>query len=144
MINLLDSNPPNETMKGAEDGASWCKWEKISDENAELYGHGLLIVHDFVVKVVSWHSKGDYFSTVAPTGQSRYVLIHQLSRCMTQCPFRKNKGRVTHVLFHPSRPILFLATERNVRVYNLLKQSLVKKLTPGVRGVRHIQRFCHM
>mmetsp|Transcript_13468 Transcript_13468/g.48998 ORF Transcript_13468/g.48998 Transcript_13468/m.48998 type:complete len:751 (-) Transcript_13468:191-2443(-) len=125
----------NEVAKSEADGTTWCKWQSIPDQQAELWGNGMQIIHDFTVKTVSWHSKGDYFATVAPSGQSKSVLIHQLSRRMTQCPFRKNKGQVVHVLFHPSRPMFFLATERHIRVYNLLKQSLVKKLTPGVRGI---------
>jgi hypothetical protein len=30
-------------------------------------------------------------------------MVHQLSKKATQNPFRKNKGRVVRVLFHPSQ-----------------------------------------
>ena len=33
---------------------------------------------------VSWHGKGDYFSSVMPKGDSKAVLIHQLSRRRSQ------------------------------------------------------------
>ncbi len=42
------------------------------------------------------------------------VLVHQLSRGATQNPFRKNRGRVARVLFHPSKPFFFVATQQNV------------------------------
>ena len=41
--------------------------------------------------------------------------MHQLSRGASQNPFRKNRGRVVRVLFHPSKPFFFVATQQNVR-----------------------------
>ncbi len=82
----------------------------------------LTLEHRFPVTFVCWHGRGEYFATVAPTGNTQAVLVHQLSRGATQCPFRKNKGRVSRVLFHPSKPFFFVATQNHVRVYNLAKQ----------------------
>ena len=56
------------------------------------------------------------------------VMIHQLSKQATQNPFRKNRGRVQRVLFHPSKPFLLVATQHHVRIYNLAKQALARKL----------------
>ena len=50
------------------------------------------------------------------------VLVHQLSRFATQNPFRKNRGRVVRVAFHPAKPFFFVATQNAVRIYNLAKQ----------------------
>ena len=75
--------------------------------------------------------RGDYFATVAPDGATQSVAVHQLSKQHSQSPFRKNRGRVTCTAFHPSKPWFFVATQNNVRVYNLAKQSLVKKLLAG-------------
>lgn len=50
------------------------------------------------------------------------VLVHQLSKQTTQNPFRKNRGRVMRVAFHPSKPFFFVATQNAVRIYNLAKQ----------------------
>lgn len=50
------------------------------------------------------------------------VLVHQLSRFATQNPFRKNRGRVMRVAFHPTKPFFFVATQNAVRIYNLAKQ----------------------
>lgn len=32
------------------------------------------------------------------------------------------------VLFHPTKPFFFVATQTKIRIYNLAKQSLIKKL----------------
>ena len=89
------------------------------------------IPHRFAVKHLSWHARGEYFSSVAPTGNTRAVLVHHLSRGTTQNPFRKNRGRVVRALFHPTKPFFFVATQQAVRVYNLGKQALAKKLVGG-------------
>lgn len=56
------------------------------------------------------------------------MLVHQLSRRATQNPFRKSKGRVVRALFHPIKPFLFVASQNHVRVYNLAKQALSRRL----------------
>ena len=52
-----------------------------------------------------------------------------------QVPFSKAKGLVQCVLFHPIRPYLFVATQRHVRIYDLVKQELSKKLMTGVKWI---------
>ena len=42
---------------------------------------------------------------------------------------------VQTVLFHPIRPYLFVATQRHVRIYNLTKQELTKKLMTGSKWI---------
>ena len=64
------------------------------------------------VKVISWHRRGEYFSTVSPQSQSSSVAIHTLSKHLTQSPFRKLKGLVQSAQFHPLKPIFFVATQR--------------------------------
>lgn len=59
------------------------------------------------------------------------ILVHQLSKRTTQNPFRKNKGKVVRAAFHPSKPFFFVATQNSVRIYNLAKQELAKKLISG-------------
>ena len=58
---------------------------------------------------MSWHSRGDYFVSVAPEGGSHAVVIHQVSKQRSQLPFSKSKGLVQAVVFHPTRPFLFVA-----------------------------------
>lgn len=71
--------------------------------------------------------------TLAPTANTKAILIHQLSKRATQNPFAKSKADSIKVLFHPSKPFLFVGTRKHVKVYNLLKQSLAKKLIGGFK-----------
>lgn len=100
-------------------------------------GTGIRVVlhHTSDVKDIAWHYKGDYLSTVAPGAGSSAVLIHQVSKRSTQNPFTKSVGQVQAVLFHPSKPFFFHATQRHVRIYNLVKQAMVKKLSSGVKWI---------
>ncbi|OBA21505.1 BOP1NT-domain-containing protein [Metschnikowia bicuspidata var. bicuspidata NRRL YB-4993] len=85
------------------------------------------------VKKLSWHRKGDYFVTVSPEAKNTAVLIHQLSKHLSQSPFRKAKGVIVDARFHPTKPHLFVSSQRAVRIYDLAQQVLVKKLQPGAR-----------
>ncbi|KAK2512476.1 Bop1 [Columba guinea] len=104
---------------------------------AEQHGKGvrLLVQHSKAVKQVTWHGKGDYFASVVSDNSNMQVLIHQTCKRWSQNPFRKSKGLVQCVLFHPIRPYFFVATQRYVRVYNLLKQELTKKLMTNCKWV---------
>lgn len=88
------------------------------------------------VQQVAWHAKGDYLASVMPDHSSNLqVFIHQLSRRRSQNPFRKNKGLVQCVSFHPVRPYFFVATQRAVRIYNLVKQEMTKKLQANSKWI---------
>ncbi|NXC48114.1 BOP1 protein, partial [Penelope pileata] len=103
----------------------------------EEHGRGvrLVVQHSKALKQVTWHGKGDYFATVVADNSNMQVLIHQTSKRWSQNPFRKSKGLVQCVLFHPIRPYFFVATQRYVRIYNLLKQELTKKLMANCKWV---------
>eukprot|EP00892_Ulva_mutabilis_P006986 jgi/Ulvmu1/465/UM001_0472.1 len=92
---------------------------------------GLDICHNHQIRSVHWHGRGDYFVSACPGGASQSVVVHQLSRRSSQAPFRKSKGKVTGCQFHPTKPLLLVAGETNVRVYNLVKQGLTKTLLAG-------------
>ena len=94
-------------------------------------------------KQVTWHAKGDYFATVCSDGANRAVLIHQLSKWRSQVPFSKAKGLVQCVLFHPVKPYLFVATQRHVRIYNLTKLELTKKLMTGAKWISSMAIHSH-
>ncbi|KAJ9697624.1 hypothetical protein PVL29_009447 [Vitis rotundifolia] len=99
---------------------------------------GIRLKHFKTVSSVEWHRKGDYLSTVMPAGESRAILIHQLSKKITQrIPFKLH-GLPVSSIFHPTRSIFFISTKKNVRVYDLLKQKLIKKLETGLREVSSI------
>ncbi|KAI9676998.1 MAG: Ribosome biogenesis protein erb1 [Caeruleum heppii] len=90
------------------------------------------------IKVITFHRRGDYFASVSPSGQSSAVAIHTISKHLTQLPFRKLKGLAQTVTFHPSKPHLFVATQRTIRCYDLVRQELVKILHPGARWISSI------
>uniref|UniRef100_A0A8C6TZS7 Ribosome biogenesis protein BOP1 n=1 Tax=Neogobius melanostomus TaxID=47308 RepID=A0A8C6TZS7_9GOBI len=106
-------------------------------EGEELHqGIRMKIQHPKPVTQVTWHSKGDYLAAVMPDHSSHLqVLIHQVSKRRSQNPFSKNKGLVQSVAFHPIRPYFLLATQRSVRIYNLLKQELSKKLQGNAKWI---------
>ncbi|RKO87314.1 WD40-repeat-containing domain protein [Blyttiomyces helicus] len=118
----------------SEQSTKLCEWSRPS-ESERSAGHRVHMKFSKVVTYVTWHRKGDYFATVSPEGASSAVLVHQLSKRQTQNPFRKSKGLIQRVLFHPSKPFLFVATQRYVRVYNLMKQELAKKLQTGAKWI---------
>ena len=93
----------------------------------------LRVKHSKDVIQATWHYKGDYFATLSPASNTKAVLIHQLSKLQCQCPFAKSKADAQKVMFHPSKPFLFVATKKNVKVYNLLKQELTKNLSGGFK-----------
>ncbi|XP_074112143.1 ribosome biogenesis protein BOP1 homolog [Cotesia typhae] len=103
------------------------QWEQAAGDNWDQ-GIRVVLNHFKTVKQIVWHAKGDYFATVMPDGQNRSVLIHQMSKRRSQIPFKRSKGLIQCVLFHPIRPFLFVATQRNIRIYDLVKQEIFKKL----------------
>ncbi|KAG9135484.1 hypothetical protein Leryth_007236 [Lithospermum erythrorhizon] len=112
--------------------ASILSWEP------DVKHSGVRLKHFKTVASVEWHRKGDYLASLMPAGESRAVLIHQLSKKKTQrIPFKLH-GLAVSTAFHPTRSVFFVSTKKNVLVYDLLKQKLVKKLETGVREISSI------
>ncbi|GAA5909660.1 hypothetical protein JCM6882_008457 [Rhodosporidiobolus microsporus] len=135
-FNTTSTNDAGEKIRPPTqpDGVAWRKASKEGSGRDE--GRLLEIeVPGHEVKQVTWHKRGDYFASVAAPAGARSVLIHQLSKHHTQAPFAKLKGEVQKVQFHPSRPQFFVATQRHVRIYDLMKQQLVKTLNPGLKWI---------
>lgn len=124
----------NGTSTGAPKKEPAAKWTR---PGSRLEDEGVLVKISLrkTVKVISWHRRGEYFSTVSPQAQSSAVAIHTLSKHLTQLPFRRLKGLVQSAQFHPLKPVFFVATQRMIRSYDLSKQELVKILQPGARWI---------
>ncbi|KAJ1724245.1 Ribosome biogenesis protein erb1 [Coemansia erecta] len=90
------------------------------------------------VKALAWHRRGDYLATLTAEEGGGAVLMHQLSKHKSQRPFRSLKGAVQSIRFHPTRPWFLVATQRYVRIYNLMQQALVKTLQPGVKWISSV------
>jgi ribosome biogenesis protein ERB1 len=95
------ANPPEKAQP--------VSWIKPSEADEEKYGFKIRIQHPQVVKQLTWHRKGDYLATVSPDGTHLAVLIHQITKHQTQAPFRRLKGNIQKVAFHPIKPIFFVA-----------------------------------
>jgi len=119
-----------------------CKWNFFAEQaNDESYKQGwrVELSHEKTLKNCAWHPKGDYFATVIDDkADTNSVIMHQMSKQKSVRPFAKMSGIVQQVTFHPHKPILFIATQRYVKVYDLVKQSLVKKLLTNSRWVSSI------
>ncbi|KFK37303.1 hypothetical protein AALP_AA4G239700 [Arabis alpina] len=101
----------------------------------ELYG-GIKIRHFKNISYIHWHRKGDYLSTVMSSGETRGIVTHQISKKLTHKLPYKIRGLPVCTVFHPSRSIIFIATRKNVRVYDLLKDGVpIKKLETGMREI---------
>lgn len=125
---------PSQEAEPAE-AANLVTWSDGEGEELQQ-GVRLKILHPKAVQQVAWHSKGDYLSSVMSDHSSHLqVLVHQVSRRRSQNPFRRGRGAVQSVCFHPLRPYFLVATQRCVRIYNLLKQELSKKLQANCKWI---------
>lgn len=139
-LDLIDAGfgyATNATQELTANGARKEPVAKWTRPGSRLEDEGVLIKITVrtTVKVISWHRRGDFFSTVSPTAQKSAVAIHTLSKHLTQIPFRRLPGIPQTVQFHPSRPLFFVATQRTIRSYDLQKQELVKIIQPGARWI---------
>eukprot|EP00163_Fabomonas_tropica_P020799 TRINITY_DN366_c1_g1_i1.p1 TRINITY_DN366_c1_g1~~TRINITY_DN366_c1_g1_i1.p1 ORF type:complete len:785 (+),score=122.94 TRINITY_DN366_c1_g1_i1:314-2668(+) len=110
------------------------QWAAVTDAGTQA-GIRVQIQLAHRVTRVSWHHKGDYIATLAPAANTTAIAIHQISRRSSQHPFRKAKGKVQCMAFHPTKPFFIVASQRYVRIYNLVKQELTKKLLPSVQWI---------
>lgn len=128
----IDVNSDGEAEDDKANKKEVAKWYTPSTAQAEQ-GVVACIECKKPVKKLSWHRKGDYFVTVLPEAKHTSVLIHQVSKHLSQSPFRKAKGIIVDARFHPSKPQLFVSSQRTIRIYDLAQQVLIKKLMPGAR-----------
>ncbi|CAF0752630.1 unnamed protein product [Didymodactylos carnosus] len=116
-----------------------------NEENDEYIR--LEIKHFARVKQVQWQGRGDYFScvlnTTAQQSKSKSVVIHHLSKCRSQFPFKHLKGHVQFVKFHPNKPILFICTQHAIKIYHLIRQELLKRLFVNTKWISSIDIHPH-
>lgn len=124
-----DDDALQDDNDGKKPAVRWMKHEKLD---------GITLIHQKSVSNVEWHFKGDYFTTVVPSGDTRAVLLHQLTKKHSHHPFRKLPGLPVAATFHPSQKMFFVATKKFVQVYDLQKAQLVKKLESGLREISSI------
>eukprot|EP00475_Leptophrys_vorax_P016117 TRINITY_DN2253_c0_g1_i1.p1 TRINITY_DN2253_c0_g1~~TRINITY_DN2253_c0_g1_i1.p1 ORF type:complete len:770 (-),score=224.39 TRINITY_DN2253_c0_g1_i1:43-2226(-) len=91
-----------------------------------------------IVTSVSWHNKGDYFSTTRSDSVKQAVMIHRLTHAQSQAPFGKNKGQVQATVFHPTLPQFFVVTKTHIRLYDLTNQRLEKKVLTPIKWISSV------
>ena len=102
--------------------------------------HGLVLnIHNGEsVLGIAWHGKGDYLSTLMHGGaKTKAVLIHQVSKRSSRAPFTKDV-LVQAIKFHPTKPFFFVASQTTIRIYNLQRQTMIKKLKSGAKWISSI------
>jgi ribosome biogenesis protein ERB1 len=100
------------------------------------------IAHGHAVSQVRWHRRGDYLASLSPgavTTDAKHreaIAMHQLSTRQSQWPFARMPGTPLAIAFHPgAAPHFAMATAKAVRIYDLVGQALVKKMSPGLGGI---------
>ncbi|XP_022112807.2 ribosome biogenesis protein BOP1 homolog [Pieris rapae] len=134
---LLRDAPPAHDVQMDERTRAAVKWEDV-DDASWARGVRLSVRHLGPLAHLAWHARGDYLAATVRDGGARAVLVHQVSRRRSQLPFRTAKGLVQCAVFHPREPRLLVATQRAVRVYDLVKQQLVRKLLTGAQWVSSV------
>ncbi|KAJ1992393.1 Ribosome biogenesis protein erb1 [Coemansia spiralis] len=120
-----------------DDGSLPVSWDMpTSAEQAS--GIRVSVAMHKTVKSVAWHRRGDYMASLTAEEGGSSVLIHQVGKHKSQRPFRKLKGAVQAIKFHPTRPWFLVTTQRYVRIYNLMQQMLIKTLQPGVKWISSV------
>ncbi|KAI9755589.1 MAG: Ribosome biogenesis protein erb1 [Candelina submexicana] len=129
------SNPSKTTSSnGTAKRDPPAQWTRPSASHSDL-GVCIQTTVRSTIKALTWHRRGEYISTVSPSGQSSAIAIHTLSKHLSQHPFKHLKGLPQTTSFHPSQPLFFLATQRSIRIYDLSTQSHLKTLSPGARYI---------
>ncbi|KAJ4472272.1 NUC169 domain-containing protein [Lentinula aciculospora] len=138
VLQLTQSTLAPSTLPPAPETPSPVKWSTPSS-NTWTDDSAILTVHlpssSGLPTQITWHRRGDYLASVSIGGSQGAVWIHQVSRRHSQAPFKKVRGKVQLVLFHPMKPYFFVATQQYVRMYNLSEQKLLKTLQPGIKWI---------
>ena len=88
---------------------------------------------------IAWHGAGDYLvSTARSAPGARGVAVHRVSTATTQHPLRRVKAPPAAAVFHPTRPAMLVGAGPAVRVYDLSRLALERKLIGGAGGVAAI------
>uniref|UniRef100_A0A453Q7U6 Uncharacterized protein n=1 Tax=Aegilops tauschii subsp. strangulata TaxID=200361 RepID=A0A453Q7U6_AEGTS len=97
LLHVEEPTPEEADGKSSCDKKPAVRWVKSDKFD------GITLIHHKAASTVEWHPKGDYFTTVVPTGESRAVLLHQLSKKHSHHPFRRLPGLPVAAVFHPTQ-----------------------------------------
>ena len=121
------------------DALSSLKW-KLPKSGLDENFVKINIKHKHEVMKCKWHKNSDYFLTVCPEGgKTESIYFHRLSKQTTQQPFSNLRGELRDADFHLTESSLWVVTNVDIRLYDLVNQCLKKKLKP--RTVETIINF---
>ncbi|ELP87305.1 ribosome biogenesis protein bop1, putative [Entamoeba invadens IP1] len=108
--------------------------------NVELKDMGVTMVihHPYVVKDLSLHRKGHYIACIFGSSSMGYCVIHHIPSKKSQNPVKGLKGLLQKAIFHPSKPILAVASLRRVVLFDLQKGATLKKLNVKTLSISDI------
>ncbi|KAI5643252.1 hypothetical protein NE865_04670 [Phthorimaea operculella] len=108
---LLEEPPPQHDIVMDERTSAVAQWTPVSPEDWAR-GVRLAVTHFRPLTHLAWHARGDYITVTLRDAAARAVVVHQISRRRSQLPFGRSKGLVQCALFHPIKPLLFVAISR--------------------------------
>jgi len=111
-------------------------WMRCTEDQKKL-GMFIRITLKSEVQFLSWHRQGDYLISVCPqtSHKGEMVLVHQMSQKKSQRIFRNPKAMIQCAKFHPTKPLLYIATQTMVKVYDLAKMACEKKYKSGFKWI---------
>jgi len=89
---------------------------------------GLTISQKLCFKTVTWHHLGDCLASVGTDNRSQSVILHEITRKTSFAIFKALDTKIIRVIFHPSKPLIFMATEKEILIHDLIKKGIVRKL----------------
>ena len=107
ITNVAPAADDNSDAEAAQMPATW--HDATASERTNQWRLRIAHAQPHYVTQVTWHAAGDYFAVTLKDAGSVSVVIHQLSKQRSQVPFRRGKGLVQCVRFHPTRPLFFVA-----------------------------------
>ena len=110
------------------DSSSVLEWRE--SKNASIRDFVKInIKHKYDVTKCKWHRGSDYFLTICPSGgKKESIYFHRLSKRTTQLPFGNLKGELRDAEFHLTDAALWVVSNLDIKLYDLVNQSLKKKL----------------
>ncbi|KAM3140913.1 hypothetical protein pb186bvf_006924 [Paramecium bursaria] len=123
-----------EVGKTVKQTKSQFSWNFECEQNGK-FQKLIEITLPYEPKFIQFHNKSDYIVTTQPQAsqKSHSILVHCLSKGTSSQPFQNMKAttEVQKTIFHTTRPELIILTYRNIFVYSLSQQQLIKKLKSG-------------
>lgn len=88
---------------------------------------------------IKWHIKGDYFGILAKNELGKSTIdIFALSTQQFISPLNKNKGNITCIDFHNSKPHFYICSDSNILIYDLKQQELIRKFASNLNPISSI------